>query len=43
MAASFLPCFPFGHDSLTFALEAQAVNLKGTFFFKYKEKLEDWM
>lgn len=32
MAASFLPCFPLGHDVLTFALEAQAVNLKGTFF-----------
>lgn len=32
MAASFLPCFPLGHDVLTFALEAQAINLKGTFF-----------
>lgn len=40
MAASFLPCFPFGHDVLTFALEAQAVNLKGTFFKVIKK---NWM
>lgn len=31
-AAFFVPRFPLGHDVLTFALEAQAVNLKGTFF-----------
>lgn len=39
MATSFLPCFPLGHDVLTLALEAQAVNLQGT-FFKYKEELD---
>lgn len=43
MAASFLPCFFGGvggrHDVLTFALEAQAVNVKGT-FFKGVKKLD---
>lgn len=33
MAASFLLYIPLGHD-VSFALEAQAVNLKGTFFLK---------
>lgn len=34
MAASFLPCFLWGHDVLTLQLEAQAVNLKRHFFLK---------
>lgn len=40
MAASCLRYVPLGHDLLTFAIEAQAVNLKGTFLKRYKENLD---